>query len=301
VNATSRTVLGIALAALGAVGFSFSLVFARISYDHGTNALSIMVVRFALLAILMFLWSRIRGQRMTVPLRTATGCLLVGTLYFVGIGSYLSSVAYLPVSLAVLIFYTFPIITALLACTLARMWPAALEIVALVAAFGGLILALDVGTDAVQPIGLLLAVTASIGVALNMIGSSHMLARLEMTVFSFYMAIGAFVISAVVILANGSFSLPAAGSEGERAFGLMLLTFFIAFLSVYNGIRLIGPVRLSTVMNLEPVATILIAVALLGETMAAQQIFGGAIVVTAVVISQLVARPVARPACPVPE
>ena len=55
----------------------------------------------------------------------------------------------------------------------------------------------------------------------------------------------------------------------------------------YSGLRLIGPVRTSTVMNIEPVVTILIAVILLGEILTGAQLLGGAVVIAAVMLAQM--------------
>lgn len=286
----SQQWLGIGLAIIGASGFACSVVLARMSYDHGTNAMTIMSVRFALLAVLMWLWSSWRGETKLIRPKLVVGCLAISVTYFVGIGAYLSSVAYLPVSLAVLIFYTFPILTALISAAVDRRWPRALELAALAAAFFGLLVALDVDMTGQQsldlhPLGLLLAICASIGVATNMVSSGAIMKRLDTSVFSLYLAIGACVISTVVAVSGEGYHLPY-GETGWWAFSLMLLSFCAAFVATYSGVRLIGPVRISTVMNLEPIATILIAVALLGETLGNSQLLGGAVVITAVVLAQ---------------
>ena len=44
------------------------------------------------------------------------------------------------------------------------------------------------------------------------------------------------------------------------------------------------------VMNLEPIATIVIALVLLGESMSAQQVAGGALVIGAVIAAQFARR-----------
>lgn len=286
----SQQWLGIGLAIVGASGFACSVVLARMSYDHGTNAMTIMSVRFALLAVLMWLWSQWRGETRRIGAKLLLGCLAISVTYFVGIGAYLSSVAYLPVSLAVLIFYTFPILTALMSAALDRRWPRALELLALAAAFFGLLVALDISTADEQPLnlhplGLFLAACASVGVATNMVSSSAIMKRLDTSVFSFYLAIGACAISTAAALGGEGWHLPH-GETGWWAFSLMLLSFCTAFVATYSGLRLIGPVRISTVMNLEPVATILIAVALLGETLGDSQLLGGAVVIAAVLLAQ---------------
>ncbi len=277
--------LGLICAVISATGFACSLVMARITYDHGSNAQTIMTVRFALLALLMLSWNHWRGQSLRLAPRLALGCSALGLFYFIGIGSYLASVGYLPVSLAVLIFYTFPILIALLSATLARRWPQPLELIALLLAFSGLVMALDVQTEGLQLIGLIFAVCAALGVCINMVGSGYLLQHVPTTVFSFYLALSTCAVSGTVMLATGGLALPV-DAPGWGAFSAMLGFFIIAFICTYKGIRLIGAVRMSTVMNLEPVATILIAVALLGESLLGQQLLGGGIVLAGILLAQ---------------
>jgi len=285
-SAAPHRLLGLACALAAALGFACSLVLAKISYDHGSNSQTVMLVRFVLVVLLMLAWNRWRGHSLALPGKLIAGCAALGGFYFMGIGAYLTSVAWLPVSLAVLVFYTFPILIALLSAALARRWPQPLEMLALLVAFAGLALALEVsGGVELHPLGLTLACCAALGVTLNMVSSGYLLQRMPTTVFSFYLTLTTGILSALAVLATGGPELPQ-GATGWWAFCGMLASFIIAFLGTYNGIRLIGAVRMSTIMNLEPVATILIAVAALGESLSARQVLGGGIVLAAIVLAQ---------------
>ncbi len=284
--AAPHRLLGLACALAAALGFACSLVLARISYDHGSNSQTVMLVRFALVALLMLAWNRWRGHSLALAPKLVAGCCALGVFYFIGIGAYLTSVNWLPVSLAVLVFYTFPILIALLSAALARRWPQPLEMLALLVAFAGLALALEVrGGVELHPLGLALACCAALGVTLNMVSSGYLLQRIPTTVFSFYLTLTTGTLSALAVLASGGPALPQS-TAGWWAFGAMLATFIIAFIGTYNGIRLLGAVRLSTIMNLEPLATILIAVAALGESLSGRQTLGGGIVLAAILLAQ---------------
>ena len=52
--------MGVTFALVSAVGYSFSLVLARLSYDSGTNALTIVLIRFSLMVVLMLVLARSR-------------------------------------------------------------------------------------------------------------------------------------------------------------------------------------------------------------------------------------------------
>ena len=235
-----------------------------------------------------YLWCRFKGHSLFPERKTLALCHLVGLFYFIGIGSYLSAVAYMPVSLAVLLFYTFPALTTLLAAMRSGRQPRLSECTVLALTFGGIVLALDVTSVTASSLGIGLALLAALGVSVNLLLSETILSKIPQSVFTFHMTVSACLCALVACFAQGAFSLPEPGMAGQLAFAVMLLAFVIAFFSVYASVRLIGPVPLAMMMNLEPVATILFAFALLGEDMTSRQGLGAALVIVTVVISQAI-------------
>jgi drug/metabolite transporter (DMT)-like permease len=59
---------------------------------------------------------------------------------------------------------------------------------------------------------------------------------------------------------------------------------------MFRGVHLIGPAPTAMVMNLEPVFTIALAVTLLAETLSDRKLIGVAVVLAAVVASQLLSK-----------
>lgn len=278
--------LGILLSLSGATFFALSIVTARWSYDFNTNTQTIMFMRFTLVIAIMLYWNKSRKLSLKLPKDDALKCSILGGFYFMGIGSYLASVAYMPVGLAVLILYTFPILVILSSAIVEKRKPSFLQFIALVIAFVGLFIALDINTDKTQPIGITLAMMAAIGVTINMIGSADILKRVKFSLFSLYQAVIVATISAILVLSTGGLSLPNE-PKGWVVMGVMLLSFVIAYLSVYTSLKIIGAVRTSTIMNLEPVLTIVFAIGLLQEQMTMEKLIGGAIVLFAILLAQL--------------
>lgn len=281
----NRSALGIICAILAASFFALSLVSARISYDYGTNMQTIMLIRFGFMIGVMLMWNRLSHTSNNPPKSVKIKSSLLGISYFMGIGSYLVSVAYLPAGLAVLIFYTFPILVIILTALLEKKKPGLWQLFALLLAFTGLFIALDINTGDTQAIGVILAVIAALGVSVNMIGSAHVLKHIPFTQFSLYQVTMVSAISAVMVMITGGLALPQ-GSTGWLAFLAMLISFVIAYISVYSALKLVGAVRTSTIMNLEPVMTTFFAIVLLGEIMTAQKLIGGLIVLTAILMVQ---------------
>lgn len=278
--------LGILLSLSGATFFALSIVTARWSYDYDVNTQTVMLIRFICVIAIMLAWNKNKSVSLILPKSDLIKCSVLGIFYFIGIGSYLASVAYMPVGLAVLILYTFPILVVFITAIVDKRKPSPLQFLALIIAFIGLFIALDINTDKTQPIGIFLAVMAAVGVTINMIGSANILKRIDFSLFSLYQATIITLISAIVILFTGGVSLPNS-NQGWLIFMAMLISFIIAYLSVYTSLKLIGAVRTSTIMNLEPIMTIVFAIALLQEQMTIEKLIGGGIVLCAILLAQL--------------
>lgn len=277
---------GLLVVLLAAFFISLSNVLAPIIYDAGGNPLTYLTLRFLGFVILCRLWFWGRRKAPALSKRHRLTAYGSGTAYALGAGALLGAFSYMPVSLVVLIFYTFPLLTGLFTCLLDRRWPRGTEIVCIVVAFLGLGLALDVSLGSLHPIGLGLSVLAALGVSIAYVWNGRSLQTLDTTVSTLHMSVSGLAVAAIVTFSSGSFALPSDANLGWLALGAAVLSFAAAFFSMFFAVRLIGPVRTAMVMNLEPVITIALSIFLLNESLSLKQFAGAALVIGAVVVSQ---------------
>ena len=278
---------GVMVVVFSATVIALSFVLARLVYDAGSNPLTLIALRYP--AVILMIWGllRLTGRRTVLPTPARLTSYGVGLCYFIGTSCYLASILYLPVSLAVLVFYTYPLMTAAFESALDRRLPRPLEAAAFLAAFAGLALALEVSFADLDPRGIAFALVGAAGASASFVWAGRSLAAEDMTVVTFHMSVCGAVVAAVLVLASGSFALPAAGLDGWGPLVGTVFCFAVAFLAMFTGVKLIGALRTSMIMNLEPVATIVLAVLLLGERLTAQQLVGGALVIGAVLAMQM--------------
>ncbi len=200
------------------------------------------------------------------------------------------SLLHLPVSLAILIFFTFPLMTAMLESTLDRRLPGLGQLVCLLAALAGLAIALEVERFALAPEGVIFAAIGAVGVAISYVWTGRALPGVDSAVMTFHMAITGLLGASLYVVATGSLALPVDGVLGWPALIVAVVGFAVAFFAMFRGVHLIGPASTAMVMNLEPVFTIALAVALLAETLTGRKLIGAAVVVAAVVASQLLLK-----------
>ncbi len=102
-------VVGRVIALVAAIFYGFNTTLSRLAYDAGTTPVSLLLYRFlitsaAMVAIMLLLR---KSWKMKVSPWVFTIC--VAGMYITSIG-HLGAVKYIPVSLAAIIFYTFPLL-----------------------------------------------------------------------------------------------------------------------------------------------------------------------------------------------
>ena len=282
-----------AVVLLAALSISLTNVSAPFVYDAGGNPPTIIVLRNLAFLVICGLWLKTSARFRWLDRRGQLTCIGAGIAYNCGAAGLLLSLLTLPVSLAILIFFTFPLLTALLESALERRPPGLGQCACLLAALAGLAVALEVERFAFAAEGVIFAVVAAVGVAISYVWTGRALPGVDSAVMTFHMAITGLVGAGLYVAATGTFALPAGGGTGFGGWGALavaVLGFAVAFFAMFRGVHLIGPAPTAMVMNLEPVFTIALAAALLSEELSSRKLIGAAAVLAAVVASQLLLK-----------
>ncbi|HMA15261.1 MAG TPA: DMT family transporter [Kiloniellaceae bacterium] len=285
--ATAR--LGVALAVFSAVGYGTMITATRLAYDAGSNPLTLIVARAAVPGAILALIMLARRQSFALApgaFRPVAGVALGQLGITIG---YLGAVAYIPVSLAALVFYAYPVLVAGLLPLLGRgrvHWTAAL---AFLAAFAGLALALAPSFTTLDPIGLALALCATFSGTLLVLAADRLPPGQDMLAVGLYMNLAALAAVGPYALLAGGLAAPAT-AVGWGAIAYVCLGFLLAFLAMIGAVRHAGPLRTALVFNVEPLVAIASAVLLLGERLGAGQALGVGLVVAALVLATLAER-----------
>jgi drug/metabolite transporter (DMT)-like permease len=287
----SRPWFGVALAAAVALSFAANTAAARLAFDGGVSPLTMNASRLAAAGVLLFVVLKALGVPTWLPRRTRLIAWALGPLMFFYQFALLSALETIPLALAILIFYTFPIMTGIVSWTTGREPVTARGVVAVLVAFAGLALALDFGSGRLHPTGVLLAALSAMGLTAMLQVNHRLVGAGDSRPVTLNMIAAATVTGALVVAVNGGVSLPGAAA-GWTAFGVSALLFSFAVINMFVAMTLIGPVRMALTMNLEPVASMLLGVYLLAQPLTLVQVAGGALVIVAVLMVRL--APAAR-------
>jgi drug/metabolite transporter (DMT)-like permease len=191
-------------------------------------------------------------------------------------------------SVTELLLYGYPGIVLIAAALLGRERVSAQRAGALAVATGGVVLVmLGGGAGAMDPLGVVLALGSALAYAGYVLAADHLGGALDPFELAALVATGAAVALMAAGAASGSLHFAALGPRAwADAAGLAALCTVLPMVTLYAGMRRVGPATASIVSCAEPVLTVALAVVLLGERLGPVQAAGGALVVLAVLLIQ---------------
>lgn len=275
----------IALPAVAATAYSLNTVFARLALAGGADVATINAARFLFIVVLLFGLSHGSRGAPSLSRKKRGSALLLGLPFSLTSLGYLASLRYIPVSIAVLVLYTYPILVGLLAGASGGEGVSPRRLAALLLAFLGLALAMNVDIAALPDWrGVALAFMAAAAMSVFVIGSARLLNGEARPEVNFHLMLGATVPVLALLPLGGGPHWPVAAA-GWWSLASVLVTFSLAQLALLAAIGRAGAVLTAAVMNLEPVVTIALAVLLVGERLSLSMSLGAALVALAIFLA----------------
>jgi len=274
--------------------FAGNHVAARVAFDDGAGVLLAILMRSG--GTLLVLAALVFWQRQSI--RLAPGAwrwqLLLGLLIATQSLCLYSAVARIPVAIALLVANVFPILLALLTWALGGSRPSARTAILMGVILIGLVFVLDVPTrlgndDTGGPewlTGVLLAFCAATAFACALWITDHKLSGVRGSVRSLLTILIVFSsmnIAGISGAIPGGLNLPAS-QTGWLALGTLTILYCTGFTVLFISAPRLDMPRNAPVMNIEPLATLLMGWVALDQMLSAGQLLGGAIVVTGIVL-----------------
>jgi drug/metabolite transporter (DMT)-like permease len=272
--------LGIALTVISAATFGFSTTFSRLVYDSGGNLVAIVLLRTSVLVVVVGLLLLLLGRQLRLDRKGLLATLWMSVTSAMVSFGYQGSVAYIPVSLAALVFYTYPLLVGIIASVTRRDRMTIRKAIALLTAFTGLALVLGVGFAGLDWRGLALALIAALGMCLTVTFGGEATRGQDAVVMSVY-SNSWMLLAAIGLAVTGHAAFPTT-QLGMGAAAGVCIGYVVAFVSWYLALSLVRPVRLAAVFNIEPLVTLCAAWLILGERLTPLQLVGAGLVLASV-------------------
>lgn len=267
--------------------FGANHVAARVAFNNGVDVLTAVTARSLGTALVVGLLVRVLRLSLEMDTRQKRVMLGIGLLITFQSVCLYSAVARLPVAIALLAFNTFPLWIAMWVWVLQGKRPNKAVLMAMPVILCGLALTLDVvrfiasGSTDLSLSGLALAIAAACAFGLAMGLTQTFVAAIDGRVRSFITMgiVGVLALCAVGV--QGGFHWPQAAA-GWWGLALLTLLYGSAFTIMFVVLPKLGVVGNSPILNVEPVASLIMAWVVLDQRMNAMQIVGGLVVVAAV-------------------
>ncbi len=277
---------GVILIVFVAVSFAANSTLSKIAFDHGATPLSLLTSRTALAAISVFVILKIWRVPIGLPFRVRWVAIGMGGIVALYSYSLMNALLYLPVALAVLTFYLYPILTSLGSWAIGQERLTIRILVCLITAFIGLGLALDIGGN-INFVGISLAIGAAVGFTVLLLVNNNLGDGQDSRPVSFHMMSSATLLFILMDMNAGGMPLPAS-FEGVAAYIGSCVFFAFAMIGMFVGLAKIGAIRTSLLMNFEPVASIALGALLLDQVLEPFQLVGAGVVIAAILLAELV-------------
>jgi len=287
---TSKSLTTTAFATLLLIAFMMGAnhVAARLAFNNGVDVVTAVSFRSVLTAVVvgLILWQ----QKVHIQIESSHKkyMLIIGGLIAVQSVCLYSSVARLPVALALLAFNTYPLSTAFWARVLYKHQAEKAVLWSMPILLAGLALALDVlgaasGLGAAEHwsqigAGVAFALAASATFGLALVYTQHETTGLDGRVRTFSSMSIVGILAVAAAMSQGGFHLPQAPA-GWWGLGMLSFLYGTAFTILFTVLPKLGVVGNSAIMNVEPVFALVLAWALLDQAIAPVQLVGAFLVV----------------------
>lgn len=287
-----RAGLGIACALGAAALYGLVPNFVRAAYVNGIPPVESTFFRTFVIAVAFAVLAVAQGERFVIPraaLPSFIGQSLATLLVSVG---YLGSVQFIPVGLAVIIFFFFPVLIMLCAPMVERRNPGLPPVLIAVVAFAGLAIAIGPSFESLDIRGILLAAAAAAGAALQFFSGRAISTYMKPSVFGGLVHIAIWPAVLIVALYAGGGQLQflpggTANATGLAFMGALGAIYVVAYLVQMLSLRFAPASTVAPFYNLEPVVTTAIAATILGERLQINQYVGGGLVLAALMVSSM--------------
>lgn len=272
---------GAVLILISASSFALMPILAVYAYRGSANVNTVLFLRFALAALIFFIYIAVKMDKITLNKSTLRASLLLGAvLYTLQSSLYFESVKYIPTSLQALLFYTYPIFVTLLSFAVEKERPDIKLIASIALSIFGLCLVLGTSFKTINYLGAILALGAAAVYSIYMIISNRIIKNSSPVITSAFVTLFAAFAFLIIGLSTDTLVFTFDKSAWLPILGIVLFSTVISIFTLFRGMELLGSARAAILSMVEPLVTIIISCILFQDKLGPWQWFGGIMVLT---------------------
>ncbi len=274
--------MGQLLCIASALGFGAMAIFGRFAAASGVDTSTLLLLRFSLAAAVLWAACAVRRERLPAG-RDLAVLVGMGALGYAGQAfSYFSALEHASAGLVALLLYLHPFIVALLARVVLGHALRPVQVGAIILAVAGAALTVGSAVDG-SPVGVLFGVAAATIYAVYILTGSTLSKDVTALASTTVVVTSAAAVFAGVTAVRGV-HLPGTAAGWAAVLAIALVCTVAAVALFLAGLERLGPVRATIYSTVEPVFTVALAAAVLGEPVGWVRAAGGALVVGGILV-----------------
>ena len=273
---------------IAAASFGAAAPVAKIVYTSGITPNFMLALRFLIAAL--FLWGYIFLNRNKINFilnkrQLFTMIVIGGLVYFLTTIFYYNAITFIPVSLHVMIFYTYPFMVSIFSFFVLKEKISKIQVFSLMLDFIGLVLTVSINSVGIHSIGIILSCSAAFfnGCYIILLGLIN-ISKVDSIVTAAYTTLFSSISFIIYcgIKSEIHFNIPLNAWLGIVF--IAIVSTAIAIIALSKGVRMIGASRASIISTFEPLEGVILSFIFLGERMDIKQLFGIALILIAIIM-----------------
>lgn len=279
---------GVVMTLIAAAGFGAAAPVAKSIYQYGLTPSFMLALRFFTASLFLWGYIFISGKKVNYRIeKRQLGIMFVigAVVYFLTTTFYFNAIKFIPISLHVMIFYSYPFMVNIFSFLIFKEKISKKQALAMVIAFTGLTMTVSISSVGLNFTGVALSLMAALCNASYIIllgiksirGVDSVVTAAYTNLFS---SISFFAYCAVMGQIN--MDIPVNGWAGIVF--IALISTAIAIIALSKGIRMVGASKASIISTFEPLEGVILSVIFFGESMNTAQIMGMVLVIGAIIM-----------------
>ena len=299
-NKIDPQLTGIILVLLGALSIGIMPSAAKIAYQEGANPIAAILLRSLVGMFGLAVFMIIRRINFHLTLENFRKSSITGITQSLSSLGIMGSVAYIDVSLSVLIIFFFPFLVILFNHFWGQSRLTSTIIICFVVAVSGLGLALGVSFDKLNMAGVGLAIIGMVSTAIMVLIVSSVTRKIGAIPATFQMTVWTCLFYLLIVWLAPQIGWLEPASYPNSSLGWVSIfaagtSFILGYVFFFLGAEIIGSSRASMLSITEPVLIVLAAVVLVDEWLSPLQWFGLAMVIGSLIVIELPKKPIHQP------
>jgi len=281
--------VGLLLCVVSAAGFGSLAVFGKQAYAGGLGVVGVLAMRFGLAAPLLAALALVARRDLRLPWPAALRLLGLGSIgYAIQATLFFTALTRISAGLAGLLLYLYPALVTAGAVALGRSRLDRATVAGLALSLAGIVLVIGLPGERLDALGVGLGLASACWYTIYILVGEYLLREVDPLVASAYVTAGAacsFLATAAVVGGRGLH--PAAPSAYAAGVAMALLGTALAIAAFLTGMARVGSSWASIASSFEPVFTVALGVAVLGDPLGPGKVVGGVAVVAGAVVLPL--------------